>query len=379
MRILFLHSSSDLYGASRILVYTIRAFKKNKIASDFHVCLSEGGPLVQEFEKLGCKVHLFELAVLRKKYLNPLGIFNRAFFFLIAFFRLSRLIRNNNIDAVYSNTTAIIVGAFAAFFMRKRHVFHIHEIFDSPKYLRIFLRFLMKHLTRLNIMVSQAVYSNWVRDDKKLALKSIVIYNGIEVLDGSKYAGELAQNLKPTKYTIGMIGRVHYWKGQKYFLEIAAKLVKSISDIKFVMIGDAYPGYEYLYDEISILKRDLDLENVVFDLGFQEDPIIFLKDFDLLVLPSIRPDPFPTVILESMSLGVPVAATRHGGALEMIENGRTGWHVPFDDSKAAAEIILKAIQSEQLKEIGLMGKNKLLNDFSIDAFENNISNAIKKF
>jgi glycosyltransferase involved in cell wall biosynthesis len=52
-----------------------------------------------------------------------------------------------------------------------------------------------------------------------------------------------------------MIGRVHHWKGQDYFLQIAGELIKTHPDLQFIMVGDAFPGNEYLYEEYQPFKN----------------------------------------------------------------------------------------------------------------------------
>lgn len=48
-----------------------------------------------------------------------------------------------------------------------------------------------------------------------------------------------------------------------------------------------------------------------------------LPDYDLLLLPSYR-EGYPGIIIEALSVGLPVIATRVGGISEIIENGRNG-------------------------------------------------------
>lgn len=376
MNILFLHSSSDIYGASKILLYSIQALKKKVgSSSKMFVILSEKGPLVMELEKIGCHVIIFDLAILRKKYNNLPGIINRLFKLIQAFFYLLKLIKRNRIELIYSNTTAVVIGAIVSLFCPAKHVFHVHEIVDSPRHLKVVLSFLMLHASDINIMVSGEVLKNWAKTEALLE-KSKIVYNGINVEEEVTLSNSQSNDLPSSKHLIGMIGRVHYWKGQSYFLKIANEVKKEIDDIKFVMIGDAYPGYEYLYSDLEKIKKELHLEDDVIDLGFQSNPNCYLKKFDALILPSTQPDPFPTVILEAMALEVPVIATSHGGALEMIDSSVTGYHIPPDDHVKAGKIIASALKNAGLKGMGAEGKRKLMQEFSLQAFENNISQEI---
>ena len=97
--ILLLHSSNDLYGASKIFLQLIDLF----ITRDFnvHVVLPEKGKLDSFLIEKNIKIEYYELGVLRKKYLNPLGLINRLFSNINAIKFLSNYIKNHwlkNID-----------------------------------------------------------------------------------------------------------------------------------------------------------------------------------------------------------------------------------------------------------------------------------------
>ena len=77
--------------------------------------------------------------------------------------------------------------------------------------------------------------------------KISVIYNGLDyssLSSDQNLSKELS--LHPNHLIIGMIARVHPWKGQSYFIDLAEALLQKKSALTFIMVGDAYPGNEYL-------------------------------------------------------------------------------------------------------------------------------------
>src|SRR6476661_9134095 len=167
-----------------------------------------------------------------------------------------------------------------------------------------------------------------------------------------------------------MVGRVHYWKGQSYFLKIAASLSAKYPNARFIMVGDAFPGYEYLYKELEAIKTEFQLQDKVYDLGYRKDISYILNSLDIFVLPSVLPDPFPTVILEAMSLGKPVVATAHGGALEMVADQQTAVIIPVNEPEIAAELIGPLISDSSTRnQLGEAGRIRLQEKFSLAAFE----------
>ncbi len=376
-RILLLHSSSDLYGASKILVNTVLSLKNAGYV--VHVILSESGPLLQELERHDVQVQVVKLGILRRKYMNVTGIINRLDAVYKAYRVLSRLVKAEKYDIIYSNTTAVLVGYLVAKLTKTKHIWHVHEIIEKPAFFSKFIGSLLKR-SDLVIVVSDQVRISWAKVLGESFQKIKVIYNG---LDYSSYLSSQSHlkaelGLSNDKFLIGMIGRVNSWKGQKYFLNIASLLTKKNDNYHFVMVGDAFPGYEYLYDELRAVETDLDLTSKVANLGFRTDIPNILTGLDLFILPSILPDPLPTVVLESMAAGTPVVATKHGGALEMVADAITGTFIPWDNAEVAANIIHDLVISGKTSQFGVAGKLRVLDEFSIEAFNENLVKAVNE-
>ena len=129
MNILFLHSSSDLYGASKILLaINEQCFIKGHKAI---VVLSDNGPLVEKLEASGVRVIISDLGILRRQYLHPRGVYNRLKSNYNAYQFLIQLCKAEQIDLIYSNTTGVVVGVFVAAKLNIKHLWHIHEIIEK--------------------------------------------------------------------------------------------------------------------------------------------------------------------------------------------------------------------------------------------------------
>jgi glycosyltransferase involved in cell wall biosynthesis len=63
------------------------------------------------------------------------------------------------------------------------------------------------------------------------------------------------------------------------------------------------------------------------------------REAALVVVPSIWPEPCPTVALEALAYGRPVVASRVGGLPDLVDDGRTGVLVPPGDSRALSSAI----------------------------------------
>jgi glycosyltransferase involved in cell wall biosynthesis len=375
MKILLLHSSSDVYGASKIFLGTVQLLKKRN--HEVWVVLSEDGPLVKKLASAGATVLMVRLGILRRKYFNPLGIINRIATLLRARKQLQELIRKEKIELVYSNTTGVLAGAFAARNCGVRHIWHVHEIIENPFWLKQLLGHLMNRYAVGIIAVSEAVKQSW--ESVLPAERITVIQNGIDYSPYLEHEHTLTKELQlPTAaIVIGMVGRVHYWKGQSYFLKLAGQLHQKHPSLHFLLAGDAYPGYEYLYQEMQTQIETLQLSDVVHNLGFREDIPAVMQTIDLLLLPSQQPDPFPTVILEAMASAKPVIATQFGGAVEMIDAGITGDLMPADQVDTAVSVIESWLDKNRLQAAGEAGRKRVLEKFSLEAWEHKMINYLE--
>ncbi len=335
-----------------------------------------------EFERVGARVHIIELSVLRKKYYSLYGLVDRLYHFLKAFHVISELARTIHADLVYSNTLAVLVGAAVARSLGLPHVWHIHEIISKPILLRRFLSWGLRHRCEIGIAVSAAVKRHWDSSGARNGSVIRTVYNGIDarkfgIAQSGKLRSELA--LSEDQIIIGMIGRVHYWKGQEYFVKLASRIHRRYPSARFVMVGDAFPGYEHLYGRIHALISALELEGVVLDLGFRSDVPDLLVDFDIFVLPSTAPDPLPTVVLEAMASSKPVVATEHGGSVEMVVDGITGFLIPWDNEDKAFSIIEPIVRNKELRtRLGSAGHERVVSTFELSRYHAEIVEIVKE-
>ncbi len=372
-----LHGSSDLYGASRIFLISARSLMEE--GHKVYVALSEEGALSEALKAYGIPVKIIRLGVVRRKYFSPSGVVNRLRVMSTAVKVLGGWIASEQIETIYSNTAAIWTGAWLAKRKRLRHIWHLHEIISSPAWFAKFMGNLVNRYSDKVIVVSQAVYENW--SPHIANSKLIRIYNGIDYDNYTAPVPSLREelNIPANICVIGMIGRVNPWKGQTYFLEIANYLNKNFLDLLFILAGDAFPGEEYLYEVVRGKIKSYRLEDKVINLGFREDVPRLLSTMDIFVLPSILPDPFPTVILEAMAGGKAVVATKHGGAVEMLDDGNAGVLIPWDDPKAAAWQIGNLIKDRSRRiELGIKAKNRVLNHFSLTSFKRNLNRVLEE-
>ena len=175
-KLLLVHSSNDLYGASKIFLQLIDLLTKNGF--DIHVILPEQGMLDNFLIKKNIKIVYVELGVLRKKYLNPLGLINRAVANIKAIAFLSKYIKDHSIDLVYTNTSTVICGGIAAKKNGVPSLFHIHEIPTGNKLYEFLSGKIINCYSSKVLTVSNSVKSHWLKNINEHKIERV--YNGIE-------------------------------------------------------------------------------------------------------------------------------------------------------------------------------------------------------
>jgi glycosyltransferase involved in cell wall biosynthesis len=96
------------------------------------------------------------------------------------------------------------------------------------------------------------------------------------------------------------------------------------------------------------------------------DPRPAYAAMDLLAMTSVQPEPFGGVISEAMSVGLPVVATNHGGALDQVVDGVTGFLVPPGDPVALADAIERLLRDPELRRrMGVAARARAEQEFSL--------------
>lgn len=341
-KILFIHSSAELYGSDKSLLNIIRGLSKDKF--DIFVVLPEFGPLVEQIEAVkNVKIVIRETATLRRKNFNFFGMIKFSFDLINSIIYMVKIIKENSIDIVYTNTAVSFSGAVAAKLLRKKNVWHIREIIKN-KYEKKIISVLVNVLSDVIIVNSKATGNSISRDSKKIK----VIYNAVD----NKSDRHLSVNNKDKngKIIVGMAGRINRWKGQNLFVDAADLILKQEADVEFVIAGSAYSGEEYLEENLKKYINDRNLNEKVKLIGLVKDMEKFYESIDIFVLPSIQPEPFGLVVIEAMEHKLPVIATNHGGPREIIRNGDTGYLVEFTDPNEIVKKCLLLIKDDELRE-----------------------------
>jgi glycosyltransferase involved in cell wall biosynthesis len=142
---------------------------------------------------------------------------------------------------------------------------------------------------------------------------------------------------------IGTVGRLVPIKDHKTFLFGAKLILESEPNVRFVIVGDGP-----LMAELKKQSYELDIATHVCFTGFREDTDILLNMFDVFCLTSIH-EGIPMALLEAMSLGKPIVATRVGGISEVIDDNGSGLLIDSENPQSFADACIKVLRDKNLR------------------------------
>ncbi len=246
---------------------------------------------------------------------------------------------------------------FTAFGDSKRKIHWLHYEYKKTnpngKYDKLFKRILptFDKIVAVSDNVKKCFNDIYHLDDKVIVIYNVV--NGEKIIELSKEESNVLLN--SNELNLVSVGRLHEMKGYDRLIDTIYKLkVDGIFDnVKLRIYGDG-PLFETLNQKIS----DLELTNDIFLMGSVMNPYKYIKNSDLFILSSIY-EPFGLVIVESLTLGVPVLATLNSATDKLISNDYNGLIV--ENSLDGLYSGLKKIIEN--KEILKKYKNNLTNYF----------------
>ena len=138
-------------------------------------------------------------------------------------------------------------------------------------------------------------------------------------------------------------GRFSEEKGPDWFIDIARNFTPEES-VGFMMIG----GGPLISETLGYIQTT-GMEDRIYYMGMVQDVRPYLGSCDILVLPS-RLDGRPTAVLQALSMGVPVVASRVGALNEIISDGENGYLCEPGDIKQFVSRIRQIASDPELKQ-----------------------------
>jgi glycosyltransferase involved in cell wall biosynthesis len=164
------------------------------------------------------------------------------------------------------------------------------------------------------------------------------------------------------RFVIAIVGRISSLKGIDWAIKALAKVSDQLPPWKLLIVGSPQAGQENYAEELKALVKVLHLEEQVIFTGSQKRmPEVYACSQVVISATTRKPETFGRTLVEALAMNCPVIATAHGGALDIVKPGVTGWLVPIENAEALGAAIVEASRT---KLSGL--RDYALTHFSLD-------------
>lgn len=298
---------------------------------------------------------------------------------LLALIQTMRLIRRHRAHIVHTHTSkAGFIGRLAAYFCRvpiivhtpHGHIFHSYYGTTLTRFFITLERTAAKLTDRIVVLTDRGAKEHLERGIGRPE-QFISIPSGVNIAslraktpDRTLARQQLGWNDEDV-YLLG-VGRLVPVKGFDLAVNAMKHVCREVPGAHLVLFGDGpeRPALE------SLARREQVLERLIIT-GAAEDPALYLAAADLLVAPS-RNEGMGRVIVEAMSVGLPVVASSVGGIPSVVEDGRSGRLVPPDSPHALAAALIELIRNASLcREYGDHGRLRA-EQFSLPVMESQL-------
>lgn len=283
-----------------------------------------------------------------------------------AYFMLKKVIDCNGYDTVHCHTPmGAVVARLASKKQRRKgmkviytaHGFHFYKGASRKNWLLFYPveKYLSKYTDCL-ITINSEDYMTAV--ERKFKAGKIVKVNGVGVdLSKFKPISEEEKNAlrsefgySPNDFLFIYPADFSVRKNQQMLFSAFADCLKKHSDIYLLL-----PGAKSNVEKYQALAKSLNISSNVNFMGYRRDIEKLVAMSDVSVSSS-RQEGLPINLIEAMAVGNPVVATDVRGNNDLVEDGKTGFLVKLDDSRAMADKIMCLIENPQkAKSFGKAG------------------------
>ncbi len=350
-------------GAERVIAETIENIDRSKFLITpilFTPSSNRDNFLTQRFQANNQPYHLIATDTESITLLNPLRNIKQ----------LRHLLHELSIDLVHTHgyrsdvITGLAVRQSGIPIVSTCHGFIQSNIkmgvykYISGFFLKRFSRVLVVSKALQNDVIQMGVDSN----------KTFLLPNAIKLSNTDSEANLSRQEIRKrldlgNDFVLGYVGRLSTEKGLEFLLKAIGELAieKEEISIKALIVGDG-PEIENLKE----LAQELQIQSKIHFIGFQSSVDKWLAAMDTFVLPSIT-EGTPMALLEAMSNGIPVIASKVGGIPSVIRNEIEGILVPSKSPLHLQEAIQRVYFDQNLRSnLSTNAKNRISEHYNID-------------
>lgn len=382
MRVVFVTHYTGLYGANKALLEVVINMK-SKYGIIPIVIVPDIGEFNKELDYLNIENYTFKYygwvysendnkikSILKKiRYIVYNGIARR---------KISKFIKNKNIDLIHTNSSVIDIGAKISKKLNIKHIWHLRE-FGKEDYNLLYYKKFSKAASFIEdnsdkiICISRVLKDKYI-DQIKNKNKWKLIYDGIQT---ENYLNDISAKDYNNGFNIIFTGLIMESKNQMELLKAVEILVneRNKKDIKVYYLGD---GEQYYIDKMKKFCYKNKLENNVLFEGRVKNVREYISKSDVGVICSAK-EAFGRVTVEYMMGGLAVIASNTGANVEIIQNNINGLLYEIGNVEQLSNKLEELYNDrEKLKQLAIKGQKHALCRFTSDVNCENIYKTYKE-
>jgi glycosyltransferase involved in cell wall biosynthesis len=283
---------------------------------------------------------------------------------------LISLLKRLEIDVVqlhgYGATT---FGRAAALYLGIPNILHEHANLTNTPWFQKIPDKLFDNYTDLAIAVSESTREFCIRGRLLSPERVKKVFLGAPLDEFQPFSAEATRDARhrlgfddDELKLFGTVTRLHESKGNRYFVEAAARVAEKLPEARFVIVGEGP-----LQPELEAQSERLGIRDRVSFLGFQRDVAACFASFDVAVFPSLW-EGTPLTVFECMAMRRPILSTDVDGLREVLVDDANAVVVQPRDVDALAHEMLRLIGDDVVRERLAAGAFETSQRFGIQAF-----------
>lgn len=366
MTIVLVTTGLKMGGAERQVIELAKVFKKNHQVTI--ISLTKGAYYSTD------DIPVFFLDITKKN----------LFSIIQGLFKYIKIIKKIKPDVVHSHMVGanIFTRVARLFFNKYAHISSAHSIQEGGKVVTFLYR-TTDFLTDITTNVSPDAVKKYISNGLVKQNKIIYMPNGIDINQNDKYKKidkniilqTISKEIKSSDIIFLYIGRFNLIKDLDTMIDSFKKSKEQCDNIKLIMCGDGP-------EKNNIIKKieQNNLTEDIFIIGQQKDVGLYYSVADAFLLTSTY-EGMPMCILEAGIFSLPIISTDVGNIKEILYND-----YPFNLCKPgnveclASNIEkLSKMNNTDIKKIGSLIRNIIIDKYSLEVISNEWLNLYKKY
>lgn len=289
-------------------------------------------------------------------------------------FALEKVIRDFRVDIVHVRSRA---PAWSAWLAAKKTTVHFittwHGVFSETwRGKRWYNQVMTKgeRVIAISHYIADRLRNNYGLKEDVLR----VIPRGVDLksfdpehLLGDRVA-DIAQKwrIPESKKNILLPGRLTAWKGHELLVRAMAKIDQNYQDWICVFVGPSKIKDQFT-QKLLLLAEQLKVRDRLYFVGNCQDMPAALTLANIVVVPSLKPEPFGRVVIEAQAMERPVVVANHGGAAETVTDGKTGYVFEPGNADALADLLQQLMEQSEadLQWVGRLAREDVQEHYTL--------------